>query len=772
MRFTFHVPPKRTLATVEGNITAIAGSRASRDSLHPRHAWRSGIAIRTGLRRVVLIALVLGARLRAQGSAVPEPTDTTRKHIVARRATGRIVIDGRMGEADWIAAPVARDFAEVYPDYRPTTRFPTEVRFLYDNDNLYVLGFNRDSAGHSSVRVPDLRRDFFPPDNDFFQVTLGPLGDRRTAFQFFVSPLGSQSDVQSFDGGDAANFNWDAMWRTRTTRADSGWIAELAIPWRSLRFARGQSSWDLNVVRNTRRVAAFTAWMPYPRQFTARRLTYAGVLDSLLPPPPRINLRMRPYALGSAQRDRTPGSSNASAGALGGELIWAPTANSLVEATVNTDFAQADVDRQVVNLTRFGVFFPERRQFFLDNADLLNAGGLGSGSPFVVQPFFSRRIGLSEDGTLLRIDGGARVAYRTARTTAGALLIRQAGRGERDAATFGVARGSQFFGRATRVGATVAVRQGATAAASNFVTAVDALARIGETVQFTGMLSTSTRDDTTGVAMTWTAARTTARSSVGLSGAWVAQRYAPLTGFVSRPDVFMLNTSVSRIMQPTWRPKALVWFQPSMTSAVFYSPESFTLQESTTQIRGDFLLRNSAVVAPVIDIDQQRPQTALALFPTASVPAGSYQTARVGLEASSDQSARLAGTASLSAGRFFDGGLQRAALSARFSPTAYVALRANYEMNRINNFGARDTSFVTHLIAPELRISANPRVQWSGFYQYNTLQERGTLNARFSWEFAPLSFLYVVYNDRHAIQTGTTPQARSVIVKLSWLRQL
>ena len=179
------------------------------------------------------------------------------------------------------------------------------------------------------------------------------------------------------------------------------------------------------------------------------------------PPPPRTNVRIRPYALGSAQRDRTPGANNASTGDIGGEIIWAPTANTLLEATVNTDFAQADVDRQVVNLTRFNVFFPERRQFFLENADLLSAGGLGSTSRYIVQPFFTRRIGLGDDGTLLPIDGGARFAYRTGRTTAGVLAMRQRGIGAAEDATFAVARGSQFFGRATRVGATVAVRDGA-----------------------------------------------------------------------------------------------------------------------------------------------------------------------------------------------------------------------------------------------------------------------------------------------------------------------
>jgi hypothetical protein len=354
-------------------------------------------------RTIIASLLLLASTAEAQLLQVPEPTDSTRRHLVARKATGKIVLDGRLDERDWRTAPVATQFVQVRPDYVDTTRYPTDVRVVFDGEYLYVGAYNRDSAGLASLRMPDLRRDFESPESDVFGVTFGPLGDRRTALQFQSSPLGSQADVQAFDGGDAFSFNWDALWRVRTTRADSGWIAEMAIPWRSLRYAPGLTSWDVNFVRNTRRVAQWSAWVPYPRQFSSWRLTFAGVLDSLQPPPPRINLRVRPYALGQRSRDATPGAFNGSLGDVGGEAIWAPTANSLVEGTVNTDFAQADVDRQVVNLSRFSVFFPERRQFFLENADLLNAGGLNG--RYVVQPFFSRRIGLADDGTLLPNDG-------------------------------------------------------------------------------------------------------------------------------------------------------------------------------------------------------------------------------------------------------------------------------------------------------------------------------------------------------------------------------
>ena len=727
--------------------------------------------------RVSLLGLLLHcatSSLAAQALKVPEPTDLTRRHLVARRAAVRIVVDGRLDDAAWRTAHVAGDFAQVRQDYAPTTPYASEVRVLYDDEYLYIGAFNRDSLGRDALRMQDLRRDFESGESDLFAVTIGALGDHRTSFQFQTSPLGSQTDVQAFDGGNVSNVFWDAMWRVRTTRSDSGWVAEFAIPWRSLRYSPELRSWDINFVRNTRRALHWSAWMPYPRQFTSWRLSYAGVLDSIQPPAPRTNLRIRPYVLGQSFRDATPGAPTGASGDVGGEVIWAPTANSLLEGTVNTDFAQAEVDRQVVNLTRFSVFFPEQRQFFLENSDLLSAGGLTG--QYVLQPFFSRRIGLSADGSPIPIVGGARYAYRTGRTTAGALVMQQERTDSVGRGTFAVARGSQYIGSATRVGATAAYRfdaEGRVAdASSNVVTSVDATTRIGEQIQLDATFSTSTEDGRTGIGATYFAGRDSPRLYTGILGALVTRDYDPRTGFVSRPNVLLTSPAIIGTLQPGWRPRSVVWFRPGVTTYFYQDPSSFKLQEGSIFWRVDVLHKNGAQWRPFVEQALQRPDLPVRLFPGVTTPAGQHDYVRYGVDLRSDQSARIAATANLTTGGFFDGRLQRAALTARWSPSPFVALRANYEVNRLASLGTRDTSFVTHLAGPELRVFTSPRLQWSAFYQYNTVQQRGTLNARFSWEFSPLSFLYVVYNDRQAIQDGLLPTARSLIVKFSWLRQL
>jgi hypothetical protein len=730
--------------------------------------------ISSPLVRCGLVSLFAVFPLAAQAPQVPDPTDATRRHLVARRAPTAIMVDGRLDDRAWATAAVARDFSQVRQDYAPTTPFASEVRVLYDDEYLYIGAFNRGSLGRDALRLPDLRRDFESNDSDLFAVTIGSLGDRRTSFQFQTSPLGSQTDVQAFDGGNASNQNWDALWRVRTTRSDSGWVAEFAIPWRSLRYAPDLTSWDINFVRNTRRALHWSAWAPYPRQFTSWRLAYAGVLDSIQPPAPRTNLRVRPYVLGEATRDDALTTRTRTLGDVGGEVIWAPTANSLLEATVNTDFAQAEVDRQVVNLTRFNVFFPERRQFFLENSDLLSATGV-SGT-YTLQPFFTRRIGLSDDGSPIPILGGARYAYRTGRTTAGALLMQQDRTDTTGRATFGVMRGSRYLGASTRIGTLAALRfDGATAAtdaSSNVVTAIDATTRIGEQIQVDAMLSTSTEDGKTGIGASYFVGRDTPGLYTGILGALVTRDYDPRTGFVSRPNVLLTSPAVVATAQPTWRPKSVVWFRPGVTTYFYQDPSSLRLQEGNILWRVDVLHTNGGSWRPYATTNLQRPDRPLQLFTNVITPAGEHDYWRYGIDARSDPSARVAASADLSTGGFFDGRLQRGAFTGRWSPNPYVALRANYEVNRFTSLGARDSAFVTHLAGPEVRVFASPRVQWSAFYQYNTVQQRGTLNARFSWEFAPLSFLYVVYNDRQPIQGGVVPTARSLIVKVSWLGQL
>lgn len=364
-------------------------------------------------RFAVVPALLLALPLAAQVPELPVPNE--RKSYVALRIATPIRLDGRLGEVVWQAAPVATGFRQVEPEQDAPARFRTEVRVLFDDQNLYFGVTSHDSAGRDGVRVQDLRRKFDYNNNDLVGISLDPLGDGRTAVAFQVTPYGSLRELQVLDD-QVYNRQWEAVWSARTEVTDSGWTAEIAIPWATLRYRNDGGPWGANFYRIARRENELSAWSPWPRQFTAYRVPYFGTLEGLVPPGSSSNIRVRPYVVGETVKSGAdPAPLGDGAVKAGGEVIWSPTSSSVLEATINTDFAQADVDRQVVNLRLFSVFFPERRQFFLENANLFDVGLSGSESGFIVQPFFSRRIGLDPAGAAIPIQAGLRYVARATR---------------------------------------------------------------------------------------------------------------------------------------------------------------------------------------------------------------------------------------------------------------------------------------------------------------------------------------------------------------------
>ena len=720
------------------------------------------------------MTVALDAQSADAGSSPRPPAP--RPTVQATSTTARLELDGRLTEAAWQKAVPVEGFRTVSPDIDKPATARTTVRVLVTDEALYVGAMLFDSLGARGIRMQDQRRDFSEFQSDWFSVVLDPLHDTRSAVGFTVSPAGSLHDAQGFDGGDVVNEDWDGVWRARTVVSDSGWSVEIEIPWNTLRFVRDGRAWGVNFARQARRTLEVSGLVPWPRQFNRYRMTFAADLVGITPPDDGSRVRLRPFALGDVSRPPDRAQLGRPFGRLGGELLMTPSNNSLLELTANTDFAQADVDRQVVNLRRFSVFFPERRQFFLENTDVLRPTGVDG--EYTVQPFFSRRIGLGDDGTLLPIRGGGRYSWRTGRASAGALLVHQAESGSNAASTFGVVRGSRFFSGATRLGAFAAVREDAAitqglfarGAARNVVTAVDAFTRVGENIQVNGMLSTSTSGDTTGVAATWFAGRDTPGLYTGLLGALVTEDYAPRTGFVSRSNVLLASPAIIGTVQPAWRPKSVVWFKPALISYLYQTPGTGTLQEGYVQGYVDVFHTNGALWYPYMERHFQRPTSPVELIDGVEIAPGTHDYSRYGLYVASDRSAPVSLLADVSGGSFFDGTLDRLSGTLRLAPSPRLAFSASYEVNRLRSLGMRDTSITTQLLAPELRLFANPRLQFSAFYQYNTSIQRGALNARVSWEFQPLSFVYLVYNERRAIGDAGAPATQQLVLKVVWLR--
>ncbi len=680
-----------------------------------------------------------------------------------------LVVDGRLDERAWTEAPAIRGFRQVEPQQGAPSSHATEVRVVADARFLYVAFTCHDSLGAAGIRVRDLRRDFDSRNNDFVGVVIDPFGDGRTAVGMEVTPWGAMQDFQVFDG-DAATRNeaWDGPWQARAERTATGWTAELAIPWTMLRYPDPPGNFRLNFYRRARRTNELSAWGDWPRALDASRLEYGGQLVGISPPVSRGGVRVRPFVVGTDRR-ATPGSVAPDGRDLqaGGELLWSPTPTSLLEATINTDFAQADVDNEVVNLTRFSVFFPERRQFFLEAASLFEAGTSGA---LQVRPFFSRRIGLADDGTPVPVRGGLRFVRQGAGVTMGGLVLHQGASAGLEGSTFGALRVSRPVASRGRVGALLATRtdradSGGTT--HDVVGAVDAFWRFNDRLTTTSTLSVNAPGGggDPGVSASGSLDYRSSTWTARLAEVLVSRNYAPRTGFVSRTDVFMHRPMLGYDWRPAWRPRWLRTFYWFAASELYTDPDLRRLQESSTELYVDFLLENGALFYPDVFFVTQRLPAPFSPVPGVTIPAGEYQFWRPNVYVGSDQSRRVSADVRAYTGRFYDRLLDEVTTTANVvaDPRLGVQLSHNY-----NRFRGQGEPITTHVMRGVLRGAVNPRLQLSGTWQYNSARGRQSLNARLSWEYRPLSFLYVILNDARAAgpnETRFNAPGRELLVK-------
>ena len=398
------------------------------------------------LKQSYLLLILLPLIMHGQ-STENFPPPAIPPEIVAQKTASKITIDGTLEESAWQQAEATTNFFRVEPRQGGRYQYQTAVRVLYDDRNLYVGVFARDSLGKQGVRVQDFRRDFAWGENDIFGIQLDPQNLKQYCVSFQTTPYGNQRDLQAFNDTNRDS-DWNALWKVRTSRTDTGYYAEFAIPFKSIRYDFSSEadtlSWGITFSRLARRDYEQTVFPAIPQSFSPYRMTYAAQLKGLELPKPGTNIRIEPYAL--YQYDRIAEGEDATTTQqpkLGGDIKWAITPRAVLDLTFNTDFAQADVDRAVNNLERFNIFFPERRQFFLENSGIW----AGANSRAVV-PFFSRRIGLQGNfnAAPARIDAGARYTSRTEKEAIAGLYVHQAATDNSAAASFGVARYLRNYG--------------------------------------------------------------------------------------------------------------------------------------------------------------------------------------------------------------------------------------------------------------------------------------------------------------------------------------
>jgi hypothetical protein len=354
------------------------------------------------------------------------------RSVIARPIEESIVLDGVLDEVAWGLAEPAADFIQSEPTQGEVATESTEVRILFDADNLYVGVICFDSHPEGIV-ANSLRVDFAPSEEDTFEILLDPFASFRDAFLFITTPRGAKRDEQVSNGGRESNVSWDGVWDVKTGRVPEGWTAEIRIPFRTLRYdQKSTEPWNVNFGRRVRRDNEVTYWAEVPRQFNIKQVSLAGQLAGLHAD--RIhrgrNLLLTPYFVLN-RVDREAGKRVDKD--FGADLKYGVTSGLTLDLTYNTDFSHVEVDQQQVNLDRFRLSFPEKRDFFLENAGVFEIGSVGRifSRPLPESPivFYSRNIGLSLARRPVPIDGGGRLTGRLGSYGLGLMSI-QTGEGE------------------------------------------------------------------------------------------------------------------------------------------------------------------------------------------------------------------------------------------------------------------------------------------------------------------------------------------------------
>ena len=736
------------------------------------------------LRKLLLPVFLLSSfHVLAQDADFFKP-DSVRRKIAAVKITSSIKVDGVLNEPEWkLPAPSIR-FTQIEPHQGQPSDFLTEIKVLYNSQNLYFGIIAHDPLGKKAIRATDFVRDFDYLRHDLVTLAFDGFNDKRNAMAFATNAYGVQRDYLAYDDL-LFDIDWNGLWSVRTTRSDSGWVAEIAIPWKTLRYPKSKDSvqsWGFNAYRNRRLTNEISAFSPFPRVFSATRMDYAGLLTNLQPPPPGTNIRVNPYLLTSY--DHYSNSAGIAAPTathykIGGDLKWAITPNSVLDLTANTDFAQADADIQVNNVTQFSVFFPEKRQFFLENASLFSFNiqmqADGSGGSMNLQPFFSRSIGLDNAGNPIPLTGGGRFVLRSDKLNYGAIAMRQDSYNSEPGTNFFVGRISENLGSQSRVGALFTIKN--QPGHTNIESTADGFFRLNDenslNAIFTHSISTDNHQQGfAGIAQFY---HSTNHYKFWWTESIVTKNFDPEMGFVSRKDIIGTTPGLNWYYRGSLLPfkRILRAYEPGILPELYIQQSTGKFTEFTLPVWPIWLnFQSGAFFGYAVQTSIMHLNDPFQPLGT-NILVGNYSFTRQWIYASTDPSKIVNLAVNYVWGPYYNGSLTSSDVKLQFAPIPHISLIGEFNRNHFVNVGTPAFTKAVDLYILQGRFALNPRVQLSSLLQKNTLDNSRAYNVRFSWEFAPLSYIYLVYNhgsvyNRQMLQSTTEDH---LIGKISFLKQ-
>ncbi len=703
-------------------------------------------------------------------------------------ATSKINVDGILDDEAWKNTDVAKDFWLKFPTDTARANHKTEVRLTYDDNFLYVSAICFKANDGKSSTVESMKRDYFSFYNECFQIVIEPFNDLTNGFIFGVNAAGAQMEGLVAEG-QFQNLNWDNKWASQTKYLADRWIVEMSIPFKTLRYKKDVAKWGLNFTRNYPNQKEVSIWAKIPRQLSINSLAHTGVLAwESLPPSPKGNISVIPFVLGGLNKDFQKNTDATLRKDFGGDAKIALSSALNLDLTVNPDFSQVDVDRQITNLSRFELFFPERRQFFLENADLFNNFGLMG-----LRPFFSRRIGLGVPITYgIRVSGKLNSDLRIGAMNIQTDLQNLTDSTQRPNQNFSALVLQQKVFKRSSIGLMFLNKE-----SLNF----DEKTNRGFT-NFNRNLGieynlASGNNELTGKAVIMKSFSPKTSEGEYMQGYFLSHRslhwyidlqyenvgknYVPEMGYVPRVGYYKVAApEISYLYYPK-KSENRTFFHAASSSFDYYWNANGELTDAINSV-GYIAQKKSLSVINLFF------QTNFFKLPFDFDPTnkGSDDVLKAGSEHrfnsinfSYNSSPRKKYTLNFNSevGGYFGGGkLMNLSTTVGYRFQPYVNISANINYVNINDVkvpidGGTNKIVKTDfwLISPKVDISFTNKLFWTTFMQYNEQVQNVNINSRVQWRYKPASDIFLVYSDNY-IPGSLTIKNRSVVLKMTyWL---
>ncbi len=702
--------------------------------------------------------------------------------VSIQKSTEDIVIDGLLQEKIWQTAEKAQGFWEKWPsdEKQIAPAFQTEAQLTYNDQYLYV-GIT--CYGSNQYTIQTLKRDINYWDGDGIALVLDPINQHTNGFIFGVNPAGVQMEGLVTVGGDnVVNEDWDNKWFVEVKSFPDKWTVEMAIPFKTLRYEENKTEWGINFVRNEKQNNQFHTWARIPVQFPGVDLGYTGLLKWDKPPQKtKGNVSFIPYTAGGYIHnieDNEDPEFNIDAG-FDAKIAVSSSLN--LDVTFNPDFSQIEVDRQQTNLSRFSLFFPERRTFFLENSDIFNRFGIPP-----LRPFFSRRIGLNEDGETIPILMGLRLSGNlTKRSRIGVMSMQTRASGETLGQNYSaLALHQSLFKRSVIKGILVNRQAYANGEFQN-----NDYARNG------GIEFNYTSND--GKWMNWLTYHDSWSPDIKDKKNFYSTGFAYSTrNFETLQD--LLKVGENYIADIGFTPRLFNYDAVRDTSirmgyTQLFSDVTYRIFPETQKINNHrFNLQNYSAWRPNGNMVERSTEFSYSLsfgntsrlrlraennhinlpFPIdftdgEPIPAQNYQYTNFSIGGRTDGRKALSAEATFGYGGFFNGTLTRYELGLLYRRQPWGNFGLNFNLNNLD-MPEPYTSEKLFLIAPRIEVNFSRSIYWTTFLQYNTQSDNFNVNSRLQWRFKPMSDLFIVYTDNYLTENPWQATSRALVFKLNY----